>query len=79
MNINLPAFGIKIKLTGPEQSCGSITSDLHEKGESPELKAAIDSIEGLILAHACTGMDVKSPSYLCGIETVVLKVMNQYT
>ena len=52
MNINLPAFGIKIKLTGPEQSCGSITSDLHEKGESPELKAAIDSIEGLILAHA---------------------------
>jgi hypothetical protein len=79
MNMNLPAFGIKIELIGPKgQAFGTLSSAMHENGESPELKASIDGIERLILAHACAGVDVMSPAYIEGIETSVLTIMNQH-
>jgi hypothetical protein len=31
----------------------------------------MDAIESLVLAHACAGIDVKSLSYVEGIETAV--------
>jgi hypothetical protein len=76
MKISLPCFGIVIDL-GPEPDHpgayqgGTITSDLHDDDDSPEMKAAMDAIESLILAHACAGVDVASPAYIEGIETAV--------
>jgi hypothetical protein len=36
--------------------------------------ASVRSIEDLVLAHACAGIDVARPAYLEGIETAVAKL-----
>jgi hypothetical protein len=86
IEIELPVFGIKISLTENHQGdfVGSITSDLHEEGETAEEKAAIDAIESLILAYACADMDIDSPdlsgcysnAFLCAIEMAVEAIGN---
>ena len=77
--ITLPCFGIKIELVGLKGSAfGTLSSEMHEKSDSPELKASIDGIERLILAHACAGIDVLSPAYIEGIETTVNTIMFQH-
>ncbi len=81
--IRFPCFGIEIRLVwqnGPENPGeGTITSDLRETGDAIEARhynAAIDSLESLILAHACAGVDVESPAYVEGIETAVDAIGN---
>jgi hypothetical protein len=55
-----------------EPGAGTITSQLKEPGAGASLyNAAMDGIEALILAHACAGVDVRSPAYVEGIETAV--------
>ena len=66
-------FGIEIKLTG--DGGGIVTSNLIEDGEE-EYNNSIDGIESLVLAHACAGVDVKSPAYIEGIETAVESCAN---
>lgn len=41
-----------------------------------EKNRAYDGIESLILAHACTGMNIETPAYLQGIEEAVEAVGN---
>ena len=74
MTITLPCFGITVELTG---NAGKITSDLKSDGDNPELTAALDAIESLILAHACAGVGVASPAYVEGIETAVETCWNK--
>ena len=74
MTITLPCFGIAIELTG---KTGRITSDLHGTKDNPQVRAAMDAIEALILAHACAGVDVASPAYVEGTETAVETCWNQ--
>ena len=50
-----------------QDNCGSITSSIGE-----------DSIESLILAHACSGIDVESPAYLIGVNTALEAISNEY-
>ena len=57
----------------------TITSKLRGSNDSPELLAAIDALESLILAHTCGGVDICSPAYLEGIETAVDAIGNHYT
>lgn len=64
--IELPVFGIKIKL-GPNGS-GTITSDLSNTGDPRD---ELDGIESLVLAHACAGVPVQNPAYVAGIEVAV--------
>ena len=71
-------FGIVVTLDG--NGGGTITSDLHELGDEPDLDtdprdvlhdAALDGLESLILAHAVAGIDITTSAYLAGIETAV--------
>jgi hypothetical protein len=59
-------------------AAGDVTSNLHEDGESPELKAALDAVESLVVGHAMAGIDIKSPAYLEGIETAVDSISNHF-
>lgn len=68
MKITLPCFGIVIEII---DNAGKITSDLKGDGDNSELKAAMDAIESLILAHAIAGVDVASPAYVEGTETAI--------
>jgi len=84
--IRLPCFGIEIRLirkdSPKEPGEGTITSDLRGTGdviESLRYNAAIDSLESLILAHACAGIDVESLAYVEGIETAVEAIANHFT
>lgn len=56
---------------------GAIESDLHEPDESSEMKAALDTLEALVLAHAVAGVDVASPAYVEGVETVIDAIGNR--
>ena len=48
-----------------------IRSDIHESDDSDELEAALDAVEGLILAHYVAGVDVGSPQYIEGVSTTL--------
>lgn len=81
--IRLPCFAITLQLARPnagEPASGTITSELRCqvcRGAADRLyNAAIDSLESLILAHACAGIDVASPAYIEGIETAVEAIGN---
>jgi hypothetical protein len=67
--INLPVHGITLNLA---EGSGTISSDLHDEGDS----RALDALESLILAHAVAGVDVESPAYLEGIETALDALAN---
>ena len=77
--IRLPVGGMEIHLqrenTDEKSGGGSITSQLKEPGND-FYNAAIDGMESLILAHACAGIDVRSPAYIKGIETAIDAVAN---
>lgn len=72
----------------PEGS--AIFSDLHrepdeevEGGSEADTnydrhEAAIDALEAMILAHAEAGIDIKSPSYIYGMEMAIDKIADAY-
>lgn len=72
--IELPAFGIAIDIGANGRA--AITSDLHDEKEPAEVKAALDAVEAMVLAHAVARIDVRSPAYLEGIETAVEAICN---
>jgi hypothetical protein len=80
--IKTGVFGITVELGKPNKEgvCGgTITSDLHDENDHDEYKAALDAIESLILAHACAGIDIKSPAYLEGVEVALAAVDHALT
>jgi len=88
--IELPCYGIKVTLDDTMIGFGKIESGLSTwESMDPEpmdtdsmdkpgdsYNGAIDAIESLILAHAVAGVDIKSPAYIEGIETVVDAIGN---
>jgi len=83
--IRLSCYGIEVALTGHD---GTIKSDLlkntdienpKDAVETTELTAAVNALESLILAHAWAGIDINTPAYIEGIETVVDKIFNEYS
>lgn len=85
--IKLPCFGIEVFLTG--DGGGSIEDELQEvidyENESEEevsekqkYNDMVDALTSLILAHACAGIDIKTPAYIEGIETAVENIGNMF-
>lgn len=84
--IKLPCFGIIVNLTG--DGGGSISSDLHEDPDEKSdydgqckvdaYNTAIDGLESLILACACSGIDIESSAFLEAIESAVQGIANNY-
>ena len=77
--INLPCYNMVIKLM--EGGGGEIQSDLDSGHLDPscdsDVQLVLDSIESTVLAHACAGVDVTTPAYIEGIESVVDAACNQ--
>jgi hypothetical protein len=80
--IKLPCFGILV-VCDPSNGAGTVMSDLSKDARSGEpnlrFEDAIDTMESMILAHACAGVDIESAGYIEGIETAVEKICNEYT
>lgn len=89
--ITLSCFGIEVTIETDETNTpvsGVITSELHEGFDEDEEvipdaqyladmnNAAIDGIESMILPHAMAEVDITTPAYIQGIETVVEAVAN---
>ena len=75
--INLPIFNISIVIY--KDGFGEIVlTDLSNDVDDIEMKAALETVESMILAHACSGVNVMSPRYLEGVETAVDRVLNTY-
>ena len=75
--VELPCYGIRVRLGDPDErgryQRGSIASRLiDELGPlGAPGRAAVNVLESLIVAHAVAGIDVASPAYVEGLETVV--------
>jgi len=78
-------FGIVVTLDG--NGGGTIKSDLREDADVLDMDsdpdahlydAAVDGLEALILAHACAGIDITTPTYLQGIEVAVEAMGNRF-
>jgi hypothetical protein len=75
--INLPIYGIKVTLDS--DGSGTITSELQVKQdevENEDFNTAMDGIESLLLACACSGVDITTPAFLEAIETAVESCSN---
>jgi hypothetical protein len=75
--INLPIYGIRVTID--KDGCGTITSDLETKEKAIEDKdynSAMDGIESLLLACACSGVNIETPAFLEAIETAVESCSN---
>lgn len=72
---------------GGKRYAGTIASELYDHLVGPttggsevhELQRAVDAIEGLILAHACEGVDIGAPAYVAGVVTAVEQMANEFT
>ena len=78
---NLGVYDIVV--TVEEDGSGSINSSLNDgerdDGENYlEYEAAVNTIESMILAHACAGIPIDSPAYIEGIETAINAIANTY-
>ena len=84
MKIELGIHGIVVESDTDKLEKGSIvtiSSDLHgdpEEGVDSLFDAAIDGLEALILAHACSGIDITTDDYKQGIKTALDAISDQY-
>jgi len=83
---HLPTLGLEITV---KDKGGTIAGSLAQRmygneevwnGPSDKelLDEALEAMERLILAHACAGIDVSSPAYLEGVETVLEALGNTF-
>ena len=73
--IKLPCYGIKVVVNEHDGLIGGvIQSDLYEEdriaGKEPS-DYVMDGIESMILACACSGIDIETPAFIEAIETSV--------
>jgi hypothetical protein len=79
-------YGITVNVCSDAgANAGEITSELtkHVIGNEPtendfELKGAVNAIESLIVAHACSGIDVGSEAYVTGLDSALEAIANHY-
>jgi hypothetical protein len=71
LTLTTNCFGIIITYKPDNIGCANITSNMRAPIHpgNDEFNAAAASIESLVLAHFCAGIDVSTPAYLEGIDT----------
>ena len=78
--IHLPCYNIIVSLTndggGVIQS--GLSCDESYRDATFEHNAAINGLESLILAHACAGIEITDPAYICGIEVAIDAIFNKH-
>lgn len=86
--IKIDKFGIEITLD--DNGGGNIISGLERDNEHSvyehvedeiareKYNGALDAIESLILAHACSGIDVTTKAYIDGIKTTLESCCNNF-
>lgn len=82
--IRLAIGGITVHLGPPAPDStrrlgGAISSDLHHPDDPAELKAALDAIESLILAHAVAGADITSSAYFEALQVTLDAAFTRYS
>ena len=78
---NMPRYGITINVF--DNGLGEIHSKLSETliGCDPsdsdlEIQGVVNTIESLLLAHACSGVDILSNEYRTGLDTGIEAITN---
>jgi hypothetical protein len=53
--------------------------DASDRGRGgSRLRAAVDTLESLLLAHATAGIRIDSPPYVEGVNTTIEAIFNEY-
>jgi hypothetical protein len=73
LTINTLFGDITVTLTG--NGGGHLQSTL-QRDQDHDPDEALDAIEGLVLAHACAGVDITSPAYVEGVNTTLETIDN---
>jgi hypothetical protein len=64
----IPEYGIIVKIyPGPRGNGGAIESKLRNRLS----KVRTDTLEALVLGHACEGIDISSKEYRTGLQSAV--------
>lgn len=73
--IQLPVHGICV--TVYLDGSGTISSELGTGSDQSD-KAIVDTIESLVLALACAGVDIASPEFVAGLSSGIESVSNKW-
>lgn len=73
MTIKLPCYCIVVTLN---DKGGTLTSGLDKGARCSQLRAAVDAIESLVLAHAIAEVNIESPAYIEGLESAIDAIYN---
>ena len=77
MEIRLPIYDIVITMDDEPAGRGR-SGDIgtnFPKDADPDQRIMVEGMERLILAHACSGVDVSAPAYIEGIQAAVEHVL----
>ena len=78
---NLAFFvnGVNFEIHGSPNESATINSSMGQsRRDKTQWFSAIDTLESIILAHYCAGVDVASMSYREGIATTIDAIINNY-
>lgn len=68
--------GLWIALEG-NSGAATVTSNLDPNHEHDRLGAAVDTLEALVLAQYCAGIDVTTEAYKKALETAINAIINR--
>lgn len=54
----------------------ALESSIERDDENEAFNGAIDGLESLVLAHACSGVDVSAPQYVEGVKNAMDAIAN---
>lgn len=76
--IETNCFGITITFNENDRENASICSDIKDAHDANSMayNFAVDALESMILGHFTSGIDITTPSYLCGIELAIEALSN---
>lgn len=79
--ITLPIFGIVVEISENNSNATISSTDLKTVNNDTEdelYNSAIDGLESMILACACSGIDIETPQFLEAIESSVQAISNNF-
>lgn len=74
ITLTIPPTTITVALDG--EGGGTITSDLDTDRDNAIWTAAVDTLESLVLAHACAGVNIASDAYTSGLSSAIEAISN---
>lgn len=75
---NLGIYDIVVTISDGAGIINSSLIDDCETNDNGYYEIAISTLESIILAHACAGINIESPEYISGLQVSIDAICNNY-